>query len=449
MKESATKICKILQDHGFQAVFAGGCVRDMIMKLPFHDIDIATSATPKEVQNIFKRTVPIGESFGVIQVHMDGFQFEVATFRTDSKNSDGRRPDSIKFSSMEEDAKRRDLTINALFYDPITEKIYDFVDGRKDIMNKILRFVGDPKERLEEDQLRSLRAIRFMSRFNLHYEDFETREAISEADLSKISMERVKSELDKMILDANCTRSFMLLDYFGLLRKIIPELSELKFANHNSDHHPEGNPWIHTMKVLSLVEERTNNINVLWGALLHDIGKPATEKLENGMYTNHGHDEVGAKIAVDILRRFKAPNSQIEEVEFLVSQHMRLKSAPVMRKSKIARLKAEKYYEDLRLLSECDSLATGIESNLDWTATLDEVEEYKELPKPLVNGYDLISLGMRPGTTIGRILSLLMDSQLEGKFKDRDEALHEAKILVFKEKQMKETFEYNMSKLFE
>jgi poly(A) polymerase len=203
------------------------------------------------------------------------------------------------------------------------------------------------------------------------------------------------------------------------------------------------------MKVLSLVEKRTHNLNVLWGALLHDIGKPATEKFENGVYSNHGHDEVGAKIAVDILRRLKAPNSQIEEVEFLVSQHMRIKNAPEMRKSKIARLKAEKYYEDLKLLSECDSLATGIEENLNWVYALDEVEEYKELPKPLVNGNDLISFGMKPGSAIGRILSILMDYQLEGKYKDREDALHDAKILVFKEKQMEEIFEYNMSQLFE
>lgn len=429
MRTSAVKICRILQEHGFQAVFAGGCVRDMLLGIDCHDIDIATSATPTEVMSIFNRTVPVGVSFGVVRVHMNGFEFEVATFRTDSKTSDGRRPDSVEFSSMGEDAKRRDLTINAIFYDPIAEKTYDFVGGLYDLEGKIIRFVGNPWERLEEDQLRALRAVRFSAKFNFVME-YDASRALKGAKLSSISPERIKDEFEKILLLENCVSAIRMLFDFGLLEQFLPEVVALNSARHSEKWHPEGNPFVHSLIVLEKTRERTSDVNALWGALLHDIGKPLVEKEIDGRITSHGHDEVGAKLAVDILKRLRASNSQIEEVEFIVSQHMRIKLAGEMSKSKLSRLKAEKHYENLKIVSMCDSMSTGLDGMLDWVDALDKVEEFKELPKPLVNGYDLITLGVLPGHRMGVILECLMDFQLEGMFGSKDDAIRFVKDVI-------------------
>ncbi len=167
--ETACDVIERLQNAGFEAVFAGGCVRDFILGVEPKDIDIATNATPEQVEALFEKTVAVGKAFGVIRVLYDEEEFEVATFRTDSSASDGRRPDSVSFSSMEEDAKRRDLTINALFFDPIKDKIYDFVGGQADIKARCIRFVGNAEERIEEDKLRMLRVIRFAARGGVNH----------------------------------------------------------------------------------------------------------------------------------------------------------------------------------------------------------------------------------------------------------------------------------------
>jgi len=419
---TATRVCKRLQDNGFQAVFAGGCVRDILLKQKYNDIDIATNATPEQVEKYFNKVIPIGESFGVMQVHANNFQFEVATFRNDSEYLDGRRPKCIAFSSMEEDALRRDFTINALFYDPISKKTFDFVNGKKDLENKMLRFVGDPNKRLEEDQLRALRAIRFASKLGFVVEP-NSKEALRHAILGKLSAERIKSELDKMLLIKKPSVAFNMVNEFGLLKKILPEVYPLVHAKHNRTFHVEGEPWEHTLIVLDNVRKKTNNLNVLWGALLHDVGKPATEKHEIDRITNHGHGEVGASISNALLRRLRASNEQIKEVEFLVSNHMRIKNAGAMKKSKIARLKAEKYFDNLKLLAIADSKASPMSGRLVWVDELDKVEEFKKLPTPFITGIDLIAMGMEPGPKMGELLTNIMDLQLEKKITSKKEAL--------------------------
>ena len=204
MKNKAIKIIKILQANGYKAVFAGGCVRDMLLHKESHDIDIATSASPDEVEKLFEKTIPVGKSFGVIRVVLEDKIFEVATFRNDGKYSDSRRPESVTFSNIKEDAKRRDLTINGLFYDPIKDEIIDYVNGQEDIKRGIIRFIGDPVERIEEDKLRMLRALRFSMKFNFRIER-ESFNAIKQfrSEITKISMERIQDELVKMILIGN------------------------------------------------------------------------------------------------------------------------------------------------------------------------------------------------------------------------------------------------------
>lgn len=422
MKDTAKTVCKILQDNGFQAVFAGGCVRDLLLDQPFHDIDIATSATPAQVMQVFQNTVPIGEAFGVVQVHMDGFQFEVATFRADSTGSDGRRPDSVEFSSMEEDALRRDFTINAMFLDPITEELFDFVGGKHDLEHNMLKFVGVPEDRLKEDELRALRAVRFSSKYQLNM-DNSSFLALVGANLSRVSTERIKDELDKILLIQKPSLAFQLMKLTHMLEKVLPEVHALIDSNHSSQWHPEGGPYRHTMIVLDIVRKQTDDLNTLWGTLLHDIGKPSTQVLDDGDWTSHNHENVGADMVVPLLKRFKASNEQIAEVEFLVRNHMRIKKAREMRKAKLARLKANKYFDHLLLLSVADSMSSGRESKLDWVDALDRVETYKRLPTPYVTGMDLISFGMKPSKEMGVLLKETMDKQLDGDFGSKEDAL--------------------------
>lgn len=230
-------------------------------------------------------------------------------------------------------------------------------------------------------------------------------------------------ELDKMLQNKKPSVAFVLMVETGLLRKVLPEVDPLVKAKHNRNYHDEGEPWEHTLIVLDSVRKETDDLNVLWAALLHDVGKPLTELHEEGKITNHGHDKIGASVAVNLLTRLKAPSAQIKEVEFLILQHMRIKDVSTMKKSKVARLKANKYFSNLKLLATSDSKASSVDGRLDWVKGLDRVEEYKELPKPLINGMDLTSIGVEEGPRMGAILKHLMDLQLEGVFSNKKEAL--------------------------
>lgn len=240
-KDAALQIISTLQKAGFEAVLAGGCVRDELMGLEPHDFDVASNATPDEVISLFDKTIPVGKQFGVVRVLIDGIETEVATFRSDSKESDGRRPDSVEFSSMEEDAKRRDLTINGLFLEPFSGKIFDFVGGQEDIKNKIIRFIGDPKERIDEDRLRVLRVIRFAARFDFTI-DKNTLRAIklNAHRIHDVSMERIKDEFDKMLKQERPSEAILLLKETGLLNETLPELLPLWDTPQSTKWHKEG-----------------------------------------------------------------------------------------------------------------------------------------------------------------------------------------------------------------
>jgi len=241
MKQQAINIVKKLRDHGHQAVFAGGCVRDMILGIPPSDYDIATRARPEVIEQLFDKTLAIGKAFGVIVVIMDGYEIEVATFRKDSQESDGRRPDSVQFSSMDEDAWRRDLTINGMFYDPIGDHIIDFVGGQKDLKNHLIKFIGSPEGRIEEDKLRMLRAVRFAARFNFEI-DPVTFEAIKAhaSEISQISAERIADELQKILRVKHPRQAFSLLFETGLIDHILPEVRAMEGCEQPVDYHPEG-----------------------------------------------------------------------------------------------------------------------------------------------------------------------------------------------------------------
>jgi poly(A) polymerase len=241
MKKTAIQIVRTLQNAGHQAVFAGGYVRDQLLGVEPKDIDIATSATPDQVKALFDKTVPVGEAFGVVRVLMDGFEFEVTTFREDAKTGDGRRPDSVKFSTMQTDAMRRDLTINGMFWDPITGILYDFVGGKKDLQAKTIRFIGDPNERIEEDALRMLRVVRFAVKFDATLAD---RDALAISNngwrVEKLSGERVFDEMTKILRLHKPRKALTMLSEFGILERILPEVQALTQCLQGAPFHCEG-----------------------------------------------------------------------------------------------------------------------------------------------------------------------------------------------------------------
>lgn len=431
-ENKAKEIVKMLQDAGHDAVFAGGCVRDKLLGVKPHDFDIATSATPDEVELLFAKTVPVGKQFGIIVVLFGGEEFEVATFRSDSDNSDGRRPDKVEFTSMKEDAFRRDLTINALFFDPIKEEIFDFVHGEKDVHNKVVRFVGNPSKRIEEDKLRMLRAIRFASKLDFKL-DSRSLEAIKDSveDVEQVSMERVFDELSRVLLSDKPSRGMEMLLESGLLGKVLPEVEALKFCEQSPKWHQEGDVFVHTMMVLDHTREKTSELSTLWAALLHDVGKPAAFKVEDGVIKAHGHDKLGAEMADEIMRRFKTSTEMRETVVSLVRDHMRVGSVKEMRRAKLRRFVAESHFRELVKLfeSDCESSfpedPTREDKKLDGVMFLKDLlsKEEVELPKPLLTGKDLIEMGFKPGPKFKEILEDVEDERLDGSLCTKEEAL--------------------------
>lgn len=436
--ENAKNIVTELQFRGFEAVFAGGCVRDMILGLKPKDIDIATSASPDEVESIFKHTIPVGKQFGVVRVMLNGEEFEVATFRTDSKDGDGRRPDSVEFSSMEEDAKRRDLTINALFFDPIKEEIFDFVGGREDLKNGVIRFVGNPIDRIEEDKLRMLRAIRFAAHLQFDIEDNDIKFTLRDNAhrvMGNVSMERIKDEMEKMLLCNSPVRAMNMMKGFGLMKFIVPELERLDFSQQSTKWHSEGNVWVHTMGVLKEVAKNTRDIDVLWAALFHDIAKPHCMKIhEDGHISNHGHEALGVSIFGEIANRMKFSTKSKEKIGWLIKNHMKAHIAQQMKTSTVRKFINEEHFDSLLILTKADSKASipddkGREDHKEAGIVFLEVFKTTDeaLPKPLISGRDLISEGLKPGEVFKFVLSDIFDLQLEGKISTKEEAIVSAK----------------------
>jgi putative nucleotidyltransferase with HDIG domain len=427
--KKALSIVETLARNGFIAVYAGGCVRDHLLNLEPHDIDIATDATPDQIETLFEKTVAVGKAFGVIVVILDGEEFEVATFRKDSESSDGRHPDSVTFTSMEEDAKRRDLTINGLFYDPMADKVYDFVDGVRDINRGVIRLIGDPDKRVEEDRLRLLRVIRFAARLNFGIDHYTYRTVMNHAHMiMTVSRERIADEMTKILRVENTTVAFEYLDQTGLLKAILPEISAMIGCEQPPEFHPEGDVYTHTMLALSLLEDNASD-TLLWGTLLHDVGKPPTQTFEDRIRFS-GHDGVGTKIAEEILRRFKFSNDFIEHVCALVENHMKFSAAEKMRVSKLKRFFAlPKFDEHMELHRvDCESSHGGTEHYefvkeklKTYEATPEEVTVAK-LPR-IFTGHDLIEMGYVVGPIFRDILTDVEDHQLEGTITTKEQAI--------------------------
>ena len=427
MHSSATQIVATLQKAGFKAYFAGGCVRDRIMGREPKDIDIATSALPDQIEELFSETYAVGKAFGVIHVNENGYTFEIATFRSDSGYSDGRRPDAVLFTHAEEDAKRRDFTINALFYDPITEEFHDFVGGRDDIGNKLIRFIGNPHERILEDHLRILRAIRFKNTLGFQYHP-ETYAALKKhAPLAdKVSWERVRDELNKIIMARSAPTAFEDMQDTGVLPYVLPELEACKGLAQPAEYHHEGDLWSHLMRALDSLPETATLIDH-WAVILHDIGKPETFKIEERIRFDR-HSEVSAEIAERILRRLHFSRRDIEHITWVIRHHFIMKQLLDMPVGKQRKWFLDPRFPTLMNVFYADAMGTvpaSLHLYNQVKATYDDcLRRFPALPAPLLTGEEIMTaLSLKPGPRIGEITNELLEKQLGHELSTKEEAM--------------------------
>jgi len=428
-KRGALEIVKKLREAGNEALWAGGCVRDHILGVEPEDYDVATNARPEEVQKIFARTIPIGAQFGVIIVLLDGIQFEVATFRADVGYEDGRHPKEVRFCSAQEDAKRRDFTINGMFFDPVEEKVIDYVGGQEDLESKTIRAIGEPVHRFEEDKLRLLRAVRFSARLEYPIEE-NTFNALKKlaSQIDQVSAERIRDELVKMFISKNPHKALDLLRDTGLLHEILPEVEKMIGVQQPPEFHPEGDVYVHTRMLLEQLDHPTEILAI--AALLHDVGKPPTfQQLDRIRFNTHEH--VGARMTEKICKRLKFSNEQTRQIVECVENHMKFKDAPKMRESKLKRFLARDTFETELELHRIDCLSSHGMLNIHKFCQ-DKIKEFEEAqidiqPKPIVTGNDLIELGSKPGPPFKKILDQLYDLQLEHQINTKEEGLVKAK----------------------
>lgn len=425
-RQRAAEVAGKLRGAGFKAYFAGGCVRDALLGVEPHDYDIATDAVPDQVQALFPKSQAVGAHFGVVVVRAGKEHVEVATFRTDGSYRDGRRPEVVTFSSPQEDAQRRDFTVNGLFYDPVTDEVIDYVGGRADLAAKVLRAIGDPAARFREDHLRLMRAVRFTTTLGWELEPATWAAVQAEAPtLAKISIERIRDEFMKIMLHPNRVRGLDLLDASGLLTHILPEMEALKGCDQPPQFHPEGDVWVHTRLMLSLLPEVVSAPLVL-SVLLHDIAKPATRTIdETGRIRFNGHDDLGAQMTGDILRRMKFSNDIIDATVEAVLLHMKFMHVQDMRPAKLKRWMAHPTFDDQMALHRVDCLGChGMLDNYEFLLAKQlEFANEPVIPAPLLTGHDLLKLGYPSGREIGRLLTLVQDQQLDGTLTSRKEAL--------------------------
>jgi len=426
MEQTAREICSRLRGSGHIAYFAGGCVRDMVRGCAPKDIDIVTDARPEQVQKIFLRTHAVGAHFGVIIVVENEFQFEVATFRSDDAYLDGRRPATVHFSSPEEDAQRRDFTVNGMFFDPENNTVIDFVGGRADLEAKLIRAIGQPAQRVSEDRLRLLRAVRFATTLDFQIEQKTWDALVANAPaITQISAERIRDELVRIFLSPHRLRGWDLLDASGLLRAIIPEIESMKGCAQPPQFHPEGDVFQHTRLMLELLPEKVS-LPLVFSVLLHDVAKPPTASVdETGRIRFNAHDRIGAEMTEQIMERLRFSRAEIDATVEMVRQHMVFKDVPRMRVAKLKRFMARPTFEEELELHRVDCASShAMLDNYDFLVRKkEEFANQPIIPPPLVTGDDLVALGMKPGPKFGEILEAVETRQLEGTLKSREEAL--------------------------
>jgi poly(A) polymerase len=411
---------------GHQALFAGGCVRDKLLDHEPEDYDIATSAVPSEVLGLFPGSNEVGAHFGVVIAKHGGHHVEIATFRTDGSYRDGRRPESVTFSSPEEDARRRDFTINGLFEVPETGEIIDHVGGMADLKAGVIRAIGDAQARFTEDGLRLLRAVRFAARIGFTIEP-ATDAALRECAhlLDRISPERIRDEFSKILTSPRRRAGVEHLVETDLIRHFLPEVLEMVGCEQPPEWHPEGDVYIHTLIMLEMLAPDAP-IELCLAVLLHDIAKPPCRTVdETGRIRFNGHDALGAQMAETILRRLRYPNQVIADVVSMVARHMQFMNVQKMRVAKLKRFMAEPTFERELELHRVDCASSnGFTDNYEFLQAKEaEFASEPLIPPPLVTGKDLIKLGLQPGPRFKEILEAIQTEQLEGRILERDAAL--------------------------
>ncbi|MGC9293116.1 MAG: CCA tRNA nucleotidyltransferase [Acidobacteriaceae bacterium] len=455
---AAAAIVHRLRAAGYAAYFAGGCVRDLLLGRIPADFDVATSATPDIVLGMFPRTFAVGAHFGVVLVadacEAGEIITEVATFRSDGAYSDGRRPESVRYTQLpEEDVQRRDFTINGMLLDPdlldpdlldpgrpdaerlgvgrpdagraLKSAVLDFVGGMEDLRSGTIRAIGDPMLRFAEDKLRLLRGVRFAARLGYAIDGatFAAMRAMA-AQVHPVGQERVREELTRMLTEGAARRAFELLDETGLLHEVLPEVVRLQGVEQPPQFHPEGDVWMHTLLLLEKLPAGCPP-TLAWGALLHDIGKPATFRRAPDRIRFDGHVEVGVCMAEEIATRLRMSNEDKAQIAALVANHMRFGEVEKMRPSTLKRfLRLDRFGEHLEL-HRLDCLAShGGLQLYEFTKKHFETTPAEEVrPQPLITGRDLIAAGHTPGPEFRRLLLLVEDAQLDGRIHTREEAL--------------------------
>jgi tRNA nucleotidyltransferase/poly(A) polymerase len=430
----AVEIASELRSNSFQAWLVGGCVRDLLLGREPSDYDISTDARPEELLRLFPKAQLVGAQFGVVLV--DGV--EIATFRSDHSYADGRHPGRVVFETdPRQDVLRRDFTINALLLDPsvlnslsplyspssLSSSVADFVDGLSDLGSGIIRAIGDPGQRFEEDHLRMLRAVRFAARFAFEIEP-ATLAAIQKlhVNILRVSPERIRDELVRILTEGGARRGFELLDASGLLGDILPEVAALKGVAQPPEFHPEGDVWTHTLIMLEGLHAPSPALAL--GVLLHDVGKPGTFRAADRIRFD-GHVELGERIAREILNRLKFSNAEIDQVIALIANHMRFSHVHQMRESTLKRMLRLPAFEEHLELHRLDcSSSHGHLDNYEFAKTRFEQSAPEELrPLRLVTGDDLIAAGYAPGPDFSRMLEVAEDAQLEARIQSKEEGL--------------------------
>lgn len=399
IQDAALAVVRRLRDAGHQALWAGGCVRDMLLEIPPTDIDVATSAHPEAIVQLFRRTRAVGMQFGVVLVKQGPHWIEVATFRTDVNYTDGRRPERVVFTTAEEDAQRRDFTINGLFYDPLDEQVLDYVGGRDDLKAGVVRAIGEPPHRFAEDHLRMLRAVRFATRFGFRI-DPATAEAIRghAHDLSRISAERIREELEKMFLRPTRGQSVREISALGLLPHLWPDA---RWADGQCER---------AARLLDALPTDAGFVLCLAALLLEDSPNEVRR----------------------VARELRCSNDEVEDAVWLVERLDSLQVVEILCLPEFKRLLAHRRIDELLALHRAYCAARGLPLDTHEAALRRraEIPPDQVTPPPLVTGEDLIAMGLTPGPLFGRVLDALYDEQLDNRLRDRDQALARMRQLV-------------------
>ncbi len=422
MRKAARRIVEKLRLNGHEAFFAGGWVRDFLLRRKPQDIDIATSARPEEVMRLFPHATQVGAHFGVVSVRMYGRSYEIATFRSEGPYLDGRHPSSVEFTGPRQDALRRDFTINGLFFDPIAGRVIDYVHGAADLRERILRTIGRPEERFREDKLRMLRAVRFSCKLDFRIAP-EVIEAIrtSASSILDVSWERIRDEILKILAGPAPGRGLDLLYETGLLGRILPEVEAMRGVMQPEEFHPEGDVYVHTRGALNLLKKPSPVLAL--ATLLHDVGKPPTYLLKERIRFD-GHVEEGERMAAEICRRLRMSNEETARVVDLIHNHLRFMNIEQMRPGRLRRFLQRPDFQDHLELHRVDCLSSHKRLDTFRFAKEKHRELQNEPPPPprLLSGDDLIAMGYQPGPVFREILEAVEDMQWESPGMTLDEA---------------------------